>query len=302
MTPNEIKKLIELRNKGETWNSISKKFKGHTPNALRKTYYRNIRKPNLKVLIIDIETAPLLAYVWGLWDNNVALNQIKSDWYILSYAAKWLHDPSNKVIYNDQRGKKNIEDDSSLLKEIWKLMDEADVLLTQNGKKFDVRKINARLIQHKLPPPSSFRQIDTMVIAKKVFGFTSNKLEYMTHKLNVQNKKLKHAQFGGFELWKECLAGNKAAWDEMKEYNIMDILSLEELYHTLKPWDKTINFNVFNDDEENLCSCGSNEFTKKGFVYTNSGKYHRYICDVCGAEQTDKENLLSKEKRKSLRK
>ena len=125
-----------------------------------------------KILILDIETSPLLSYCWALFDQNVALNQIKQDWFILSFAAKWLGDPPSKTMYMDQRSNKNVEDDSKLLKSVWKLIDEADVLLTQNGKRFDAKKLNARFILNGLTPPSSYQHIDTLQIAKKNFAFT----------------------------------------------------------------------------------------------------------------------------------
>jgi DNA polymerase elongation subunit (family B) len=302
MSKIEIEKLISLRNKGETWISLSKKFKGHTPNALRKTYYRNIRKPQLKVLVFDIETAPMLGYVWGLFDQQIGLNQIESDWHVLSWSAKWLYDAPENVMYADQRNAKNIEDDSKILKQIWKLLDEADVVITQNGKSFDVKKLNARFLQHGFPPPSSYRHIDTKILAKRHFAFTSNKLEYMTDKFCVKYKKLKHAKFSGFELWKQCLAGNMEAWDEMKKYNMYDVLSLEELYLVFQPWDNSISFNVFHEAPVHTCNCGSTEFSPNGFKYTNTGKFRRMICDNCGAEYSGKQNLLSKQKVKSLRK
>lgn len=254
-----------------------------------------------KVLIFDIETAPMLGYVWGLWENNVALNQIHSDWYILSWSAKWLHDPVSKVMYMDQRNSKNIEDDSKILKKIWSLLDEADIVITQNGKSFDVKKLNARFILNGLNPPSSYRHIDTRSIAKKYFGFTSNKLEYMTDKLCVKYKKLKHSKFSGFELWRQCLSGNIKAWKEMESYNKYDVLSLEELYKKLIPWDNSINFNVYNEHGVNECKCGNKDFMKNGFYYTNLAKYQKYKCKKCGAETRDRNNLLSKEKINSLK-
>lgn len=254
-----------------------------------------------KVLILDIETAPMLGYIWGLWDQNVALNQIHTDWYVLSWAAKWLGDPPSKVMYMDQRDAKNIEDDSKLMKKIWELLDEADVIITQNGKKFDQKKLNARFILNKMQPPSSYKHIDTLAIAKKHFAFTSNKLEYMTDKLCTKYKKLKHSRFSGFELWKQCLAGNKAAWKEMEKYNKYDVLSLEELYTKLSPWDNTVNFSLYTDDEDPVCSCGSREFKKQGYAYTSVAKYQRYKCKCCGKESRGRTNLLSDEKRASLR-
>src|ERR1700688_513244 len=158
-----------------------------------------------KVLVLDIETAPIVAHVWGLFDQNIGLNQVKSDWHILSFSAKWLGDSPNKIIYMDQQNSKNIEDDRKLLQKIWELLDECDILLTQNGKKFDHKKINARFVINGMQPPNSYKHIDTLVLAKKHFGFTSNKLEYMSDKLCVKYKKQTKRKFAGFELWKECL-------------------------------------------------------------------------------------------------
>jgi hypothetical protein len=254
-----------------------------------------------KVLIFDIETAPMLGYVWGLWENNVALNQVHSDWHVLSWSAKWLHDPPTKIMYKDQRGVKDIQDDRKLLQGIWDLLNEADIVITQNGKSFDQKKLNARFILNGFQPPSSFKHIDTKQIASKHFKFTSNKLEYMTDKLCVKYKKIKHAKFGGFELWKECLAGNLAAWKEMERYNKYDVLSLEELYKKLEPWDNSINFNMYSASLDTECNCGSTEFKKNGYKFTAVGKYQRYKCVECGAETRDRNNLLSLEKKASLR-
>ena len=254
-----------------------------------------------KVLLLDIETAPILGYVWGLWENNLGLNQVKADWHILAWAAKWLGDPASKVMYQDQRKAKNIEDDKQLLQGIWKLIDDADVIITQNGISFDIKKLNARFILNGMRPPSSFKHIDTKRIASKKFAFTSNKLEYMTDKLCTKYKKLKHNKFSGFELWSECLKGNIEAWNEMKKYNIYDVLSLEELYHKLQPWVNTINVNLYTDELTKVCACGSEKFKKNGYRYTCTGKYQRYACISCGNESQARDNLLSKEKKASLR-
>lgn len=253
----------------------------------------------MKVLLFDIETAPILSHVWGLWDNNVALNQVVKDWHVLSWSAKWLGEKN--VMYMDQRNAKRVEDDKQILKKIWKLLNEADVVITQNGKQFDSKKLNARFIFHGFPPPSSYKHIDTKLIAQKHFGFTSSKLEYMTDKLCTKYKKLKHKKFPGHELWTECLAGNKAAWREMEKYNKHDVLALEELYTKLRPWDNSVNFNVYSDDEVTRCSCGSTDFHRNGFFYSSVGKYQRYSCKKCGSEFRDRRNILNKDKRKTMK-
>ena len=308
LTPEQIELLFKLRLDGLTWNEISEQIPTHTPNSLRKTYYREARREEPvktnngpKVLLFDIETAPILGYVWALFDQTVGLEQIHTDWHVLSWSAKWLGAPETEVMYLDQRNAENIEDDSKILKVIWDLLDEADIVIGQNSKKFDVKKLNARFIAHGFPPPSSFRQIDTLQIAKNSFGFTSNKLQYMTEKLCTKYKKLDHAEFSGFKLWKECLAGNLKAWNEMEKYNKYDVLSLEELYLLLAPWDRSINFNVYAEDYIHRCTCGSSEIVEAGHHYTNRGKYAKYRCETCGKEHRDTKNLLTKEKRSNMK-
>lgn len=254
-----------------------------------------------KILFVDIETAPILAYVWRLFDENVGLNQIKADWHIISFSAKWKDD--SKVIYFDQRNSANFEDDKALLQKIWKLLDEADIVIWQNGRNFDHKKLNARFILNGMQPPSSYKQIDTLEIAKKHFGFTSNKLEYMSDKLCTKYKKLTHKSFPGFEMWKECLAGNKNAWREMEKYNKHDVLALEELYNRLAPWDSSINFDTYKTEgaPETCAACGSDHIQSRGFYYTGVGKFRKYRCMGCGKEIKSRENLLSKTHKKSLK-
>jgi hypothetical protein len=270
---------------------------------MKKPKYKRFSPPKgkAKVLLFDIETAPILAHVWGLWENNVGLNQIVCDWHLLSWSAKWLGSPDSQVMYMDQRNAKNVEDDKSLLGELWHLLDEAEVVITQNGKHFDQRKVQARFVINKFDPHSSYKHIDLKCEAQRLFGFPSHKLEYMTDKLNKKYKKLKHKNFPGHELWVECLKGNPLAWDEMETYNKYDVLALEELYNNIAPWGININFNVFHDEEEHVCKCGSKEHIKNGFYRTNMGKFQKYKCKSCGAESRDRHNLFSKEKKDSLK-
>ena len=260
-----------------------------------------VKQRRARVLLVDIETSPILGYVWSLWNNNVALNQVATDWHVLSWSAKWLDDPAEKIMYMDQRGRRDIEDDARILKGIWKLLNQADVVITHNGKKFDIKKLNARFIQHGFKPPSGFKHIDTYVIAKKKFGFTSNKLEYLADKLCVKYHKKQHKKYPGFELWRQCLAGNLEAWEEMRTYNEHDVLVLEELYRRMIPWDAGVNFQLYTDDETGEChNCGG-ETQRRGFSYTLVGKFQRYQCMSCGAWSRGRENLFTDAKRKSLR-
>lgn len=260
-----------------------------------------MKKP--KILVLDIETAPIEMYAWNIYGENTGLPMMKTDWSILSYTAKW--HGAKSYIYRDTSKQKNLRDDKAMLKRIWELMDEADIILTQNGKKFDEKKLNARFIINGYPPPSSYLHIDTKQMANKRFGFTSAGLEYMTDVLGVKYKKLKHKRFPGFELWRECLARNSAAWAEMKAYNVRDVLALECLYNKLKAWGNQVNMSVFNTTPVFSCRhCGSTDLHKRGFGFSSVGKYRKYQCKSCGgwtSESGAKNNLLSKEKRAALK-
>lgn len=255
-----------------------------------------------KILVFDIETAPMEVYCWQLWEQIIGLDQVIQHTTVLSWSAKWLGAPADQVMYRDNRNSPNVRDDKALLEVIWSLLDEADAVLTQNGIKFDQKKLNYRFAYHKMKPPSSYKHIDTYRIAKSKFGFDSNKLAHMTDLLCTKYKKLDHGKFAGFKLWKECLSGNIEAWKEMEKYNSYDVLSLEELYlDHFAAWDNTISYDSYCADLTPRCNCGNDEFIQKGYHVTKKSKFRRFICTKCGKETKDSENLFSKEKRQGLR-
>ncbi len=241
----------------------------------------------LKCLVFDLETAPMIAYVWGRNDQNIGLNQLKTDSSILAWGAKWLNDAASKFMYKDQRDAKVIEDDRKLLLPLWKLLDEADIVITQNGKNFDSPRLNARFIFHGMKPPSPYKHLDTYQIARKVAKFTSNSLAYLTENLCTKYKKSSHSRYPGMELWKECLAGNRDAWDEMKRYNRHDVLSTEELYHRLKAWAPKAAMTPFlvADAGISCATCGQSNLQKRGYAVTKKAMYPRYQCRECGVWQ-----------------
>jgi len=251
----------------------------------------------VKTLIVDIETSPIMGKVWALWKQNISLDQIENDWFIMSYSAKWLDDEG--VFYNDCRN--NIGDDYQLLSDLHHLLDEADFVVAHNGDRFDIPKINARMLLNGMSPPSPYKSIDTLKVAKRTFKFTSNKLAYLTDAL-CSNKKLSHSKFSGWKLWNECMAGNEEAWEEMYEYNCMDVISLEELYLVLRPWMPSHpTLASYDDDESRRCpKCDSEDLTKRGFYHTNKGKFQRFHCNSCGGWSSETTTSNTPAKRKSL--
>jgi hypothetical protein len=250
----------------------------------------------MKILVFDVETSPIVAYTWGLFDQNVGLNQIREDWHLLAWSAKWLGDAPSKTMYMDNSRARNIRDDKQLVVGLSKLLNEADVIITQNGDAFDVKKLNARAIINRLPPVKSVRSIDILKEGRKVFKFTSHKLEYITSVLNDKYTKLKHKEYPGFELWSAILKGDKRAWAVMKKYCMHDVLSTEEAYTKLAPWIKTGRVT----DKIGGCKCGSDKLQARGWSTTMAGKYPRYQCQDCGKWLKGAVNLHTTEQRKSI--
>lgn len=254
-----------------------------------------------KIAVGDIETAPVQAHVWGLFDQTVGINQIETEWTILSFAVKPLGGKRKDLIYLDTSQRDDPRDDSEILAKLWEVLHEYDFLVAQNGKRFDLRKIKARLIMAGYPPPSPIKVLDTMLMARQVAAFTSNKLEWLAQYLS-NIPKSKHKEFPGFELWAECLKGNPRAWAAMKRYNIPDIQSCEQVYLRLRPW--VIghpNVAVYTEDNKTACPvCGSHKMERDGHAYTNTGQYLRYRCENCGAWSRSRYTLNSLAKRKTL--
>lgn len=260
-----------------------------------------------RILIADIETSPMLAAVWRLWKTNVGINMIKDDWYILSFAAKWLD--KDRVIYKDITDHKGFsptrpEDDHHLLQTLHSLLSEADIVVAHNGKRFDVRKINARFIKAGFPPVQNYKVVDTLIESRKLFDFPSHSLQYLTeHLLVEQYHKRKSSKFQGFELWAECMQGNAEAWEEMQAYNEQDIAALEALYLKMRPW--IIGHPNIGNYEEDIKSpacpkCGSHSVVKRGTYHTSVQKYQRYRCKDCGGWSRGRYTISNKETRHNL--
>jgi hypothetical protein len=232
-----------------------------------------------KVLILDIETAPISAYVWGIWQQNVGTHQIQSDWFCLTWAAKWLFE--DKVYSGKLKPKEAInQDDKRIIQGIWALVNEADIIIAHNGQKFDMPKLNSRFILNGLQPPLPYQIIDTLLHIRRQFGFTSNKLDYVNKLLNLERKKET-----SFELWERCMKGNADALLEMETYNVQDVRILEETYLQIRPWIKphpNMGLFILDENEHRCASCGSNHLKAQGKLYnTSANSYELMRCDNC---------------------
>ena len=224
-----------------------------------------------KILLLDTETAPNTAYVWGLFKQTIGINQLTDSSYVMCWAAKWL---GEEEAYFD-----SVKRSSSLdmLLNIHSMIEEADAVVHYNGTRFDMPILNKEFLLHGIPPPAPYKQMDLLRVARQRFRFTSNKLDYVAQALGV-GEKTKHP---GQQLWTDCMAGKAEAWKTMEEYNIQDVYLLEKVYDKFLPWIKNhINLSLY---KAGICcpNCGSEHTQRRGYYYTSAGKYQRHQCQSC---------------------
>lgn len=250
----------------------------------------------INILFVDVETSPMEVFVWGLYKQQIPATNVIKDWSLLSWAAKWLGEErvmSECVTTTEAKDR----EDASIMENLWGLLDRADVIVAHNANKFDVRKINARFIENGYAPPSSFNVIDTLKVTQRNFAFSSHKLNYLTALLDIDSKL--ETSFG---LWRKCVGGDSTALDYMQEYNEKDVVILEELYLTIRPWIKShANLSLFaEDDKERCANCGSDDIEWKYTYHTTVNSYPSYRCNSCGAIGRSRFSKITKSKRKNL--
>lgn len=251
-----------------------------------------------RIATIDIETSPYHVFTWGLWQQNVGLDQITDDRTILSVVYKPLH---GKSVYKHTggRGAAKVRDDKALCEWLVEKLNETDIVIAQNGQQFDVRVINSRLIAHGIKPYKPLRVVDTKIVAKKVAAFASNRLEWLDRVVNGGTGKDKHKQFLGQDLWTEVLKDNPAAWRVMIRYNDKDVRKTEGVYLKLLPWiEHHPNVSVITGKKMTCPNCGSDKLQKRGVHYTQASAYQQYHCQKCGKWPRGKTMLSSLAERK----
>lgn len=305
------KKCLELSVTTDmSWRQIAKEV-GKPRSTVSDFLRATVKKGNIhevvtednkpKFLFFDLETSMLKCYTWGLCKQYISLPQVIDDWYLICYSAKWLG--SDEIVNGSVLNYKNDfptlkEAEYPLIGQLWKLLDEADVVCAYNGQKFDKKKINAKFLEYGYPEPSPYKIVDPLLIVKGNFALTSNKMDAVSKLLDGEGKMSTNIQ-----LWIDAMNGDEEALTYMQKYCDQDISELEAVYHAVKHWDKRApNLALYYSDNKPRCNtCGSDKLTKlEKAANTNVSSFTAYRCEGCGKILRDRKNVLEKEKRDSL--
>jgi hypothetical protein len=225
------------------------------------------------VVLIDIESSPELNWTWGRYEVNALKNE--RNWEMLSFAWKTL---GSKRVECLARPDFKDKTDRALTCAAWKVLNDADVVVGHNVDKFDNRKLRAKFVQYRLPPPRPYKTIDTLKIARKHFAFSSNKLADLGQTLGVGEK----LKTGGLDLWFACMAGDRAAWRKMVAYNKRDVVLLEAVYERLKAWHTSHPNMPLHSGAYGCPVCSSVDLQRRGYVVSKVTKSPRWQCQSCG--------------------
>jgi len=246
----------------------------------------------LKLLFIDVETSYNVVGSWGIYGKSWNALNVLVPWHILCFAWKFQHEPTHVLGLDDYQGYKPTftkqrngtllreVSDKNLLLDLWKVLDEAEVVVGHNANRFDVKRINSRFLVHGIGPPSPYKVVDTLTADRSISQSNSHRLDAIGEERKL-GRKLPHT---GLKLWTDVMSGDPGAWDMMKDYNIQDVDLLERVYNQLLPWMKTHpNAGLYMNLSFACPKCGSLNVQKRGFQKNNTTVHQRYQCQDCGS-------------------
>ena len=226
----------------------------------------------MRILLLDIETRPNVATVWGLFKQNISINQILESGKTLCWAAKWYQE---KEIIFDSLGQ---SEEYDMLSNIHELIDQADAVIHYNGTRFDMPTLHRDFLLHQFAPPAPYKNIDLLKTVKHQFRFVSNKMDFVCKQLGIDGK----VGHSGYELWLKCMNNDPEAWAKMQEYNCHDVEMLERLYLRLMPWIKGHPNRSIATGGHVCPNCGGHNLQRRGTAMTTATVFERFQCQDCG--------------------
>jgi len=297
----------------ETRKSLAKRL-SRSKNSIRSKINDLKREGSLetvtdaKVFVFDIETSTIVFRNFSPKVNGyIPHKNIIRDWFVISWAGRWL---GKKEMLSDvltpQEAKRsgniynNTLDDKRICQSLWDIFNEADILVAHNGDNFDIKKMNYRFRMHGFRPPLPYKTFDTLKEHRKVFGATSNSLDFLLRQMKLRDEKIKT----GWELWEACENGDPEALRKMDEYCRHDIELGEKLYLDICKWSHNGNINLYGDLKDVRCPvCGHGvDILEHKKAVTSANAYKTYRCrwKNCGHTGRTRQSTLDAAQRKNL--
>lgn len=242
-----------------------------------------------KIVFLDIETVPIMREVWEFfpqlsdYPGQTLKASINS---VLCVGYRILGEKVTKSIntWDFPEWEHTVNDDRPTLKAISEILKDADAVVTHNGKRFDWKFLQTRMLIQKLPFLEKIAHVDTCSIAKGNLYLFNNRLNTLAQ-ATCHQKKLEN---GGWKLWVKCGRDkDPKALELMAKYCRKDVSLLEPIFKRLRPLIKNIpNHNLFQvaQGEKHCCpNCGSTKLKSEGTRVKGLKLYRRLYCQSCGS-------------------
>lgn len=227
-----------------------------------------------RILLFDIETSHNVVYAYQI-GRKVSINydDIKEERKIICICWKWLDEDE---VYSVDWG--NRQEDKKLLVDFSKEYQKADLIVYQNGDRFDRRYINTRIAFHRLNPLPDMPSFDTLKKFRETFRLNSNRLDYAGQFFGL-GKKVENER----GLWKKVYDKEPGALDKMLHYCKGDVLLLEAVYKHILPYVKpSVHMGALNGDSMGCRACGSETTKWKGYRAFSQTVFKMRYCSNCG--------------------
>ena len=225
-----------------------------------------------KILTLDIERLPGLARIWDQKTTWVPVSTWTRLPSLLSVSAKWYGQRS--VMFRAAW-----DDPEAMIRDVWGWLDEADILYTFNGDRFDIPHLRGAFLTAGLTPPSSYKSVDLFKVARK-FGFESKSLVHLCERLGLPGKTGHYNPV----LAEAAMAGDTKAQKTRRAYNNGDVKITEMCADAMRGWiTGHPHVNTEAGDKLTCPNCGTDQLERNGAYIAVVQESAEYRCQNCGA-------------------
>ena len=169
----------------------------------------------------------------------------------------------------------------AFMRTMWEWFDQASVLVGHNSLSFDEKHARSGFLEYGWTPPSPWKSIDTLRVARSQLNFESNTLDALAKRLGVVAKTDKYSA----DIAKAAVAGDAKAQKTIKIYNEGDVKATEAVFDRLRPYIKNApHLGMWTGKEWSCPNCGFDGIANNptGEAYANVTRYKAFQCEKCG--------------------
>ncbi len=240
-------------------------------------------KDGPRILTIDLERVPGQALMEFFEPTDIKrINYWPPEKWLslprtVCFTAKWLDKARPEFVAEWQHP----DDPTWVARRSHELIDAADLVITYNGNRSDLKWLRTAWTEQGMAEPRPFKSVDLFKLQAR-WAFERRSLGYLLDRLSMASKQ---GRYNSAEAFAAC-AGKRDAQKALRAYNVADVEITEALYLRVRHLLPSVNVGAFYADanEVNRCPyCGEEGTLKASGWYTaNVYRYGLRTCSSCG--------------------